>query len=259
MLLYIFSSWQQKPNAKGVFYIDDDDRNGFMSAICGMDKSKGLDLILHTPGGETAATQSIVNYLYNVFGNDIRVIVPHTAMSAGTMIACASKEIIMAKHSNLGPIDPQYGNVPANEYKKLFENAMKDLNNKKNITYWQDILKNYPPMLLGICNNVIDSTKNMVKNWLTRNMLKNADSASIDKTVDYLSNYELHLQHNNRLDIVTLQENTDLNIKQLEDDPKLQDMILTLYHCYHITASTTNIAKIIENHKSKKFIKNILG
>lgn len=84
-----------------------------MNALYKMDASKGLDLILHTPGGDTAATQSIVNYLYNFFNGDIRVIVPLTSMSAGTMIACASKEIIMAKHSNLGPVDPQINGTPA--------------------------------------------------------------------------------------------------------------------------------------------------
>ena len=29
-------------------------------------------------------------------------------MSAATMIACASDEIMMGKHSSLGPIDPQF-------------------------------------------------------------------------------------------------------------------------------------------------------
>ncbi len=63
-------------------------------------------MILHTPGGDIAATESIVDYLYCMFDKDIRVIVPQISMSAGTMIALASKEIVMGKHSNLGPIDP---------------------------------------------------------------------------------------------------------------------------------------------------------
>ncbi len=50
-----------------------------MNALYGLDKSKGLDLILHTPGGDFAATQSIVGYLYSFFSGDVRVIVPHTA------------------------------------------------------------------------------------------------------------------------------------------------------------------------------------
>ena len=42
--------------------IDDNDKNAFMQAVHKLDKSIGLDLILHTPGGEIAATESIVNY-----------------------------------------------------------------------------------------------------------------------------------------------------------------------------------------------------
>lgn len=122
-----FSCWQQKPGVAGQFSIDDDDRNGFMNALFGLDKNKGLDLILHTPGGDLAATQSIVDYLYSFFSGDVRVIVPHTAMSAGTMMACASKEIVMGKHSNLGPIDPQINGMPANEFVDLLKNAMADL------------------------------------------------------------------------------------------------------------------------------------
>lgn len=46
-----------------------------MNALYGIDKTKGLDLILHTPGGDLAATQSIVDYLYTFFNGDVRVIV----------------------------------------------------------------------------------------------------------------------------------------------------------------------------------------
>ena len=109
-------------------FITDNDMNGFMNSISGMDeKSKGLDLILHTPGGGVTATESIVNYLRKVFNKDIRVIVPHLAMSAGTMIACSSKEIVMGKESSLGPIDPQYRGVPAQGVLNEFESAMSDI------------------------------------------------------------------------------------------------------------------------------------
>lgn len=42
-----FSCWQQQQGVPGgAFSINDDDRNGFMNALYGLDKSKGLDLIL---------------------------------------------------------------------------------------------------------------------------------------------------------------------------------------------------------------------
>ena len=77
-----------------------------MSVIHGLDKSKGLDLFLHTPGGDVGATESLIDYLHDSFGGDIRAIIPQIAMSGGTMIACSCKEIIMGKQSSLGPIDP---------------------------------------------------------------------------------------------------------------------------------------------------------
>lgn len=58
--------------------ISDEDKNGFMSAVHQLDRTKGLDLILHTPGGRIASTQSIVNYLHKMFSGDIRAIVPQS-------------------------------------------------------------------------------------------------------------------------------------------------------------------------------------
>ena len=107
-----YSSWLNKPTAQNLD-INDADMNGFMNCVHNMDCSKGLDLILHTPGGSPAAAEAIVNYLREKFNFDIRVIVPHLAMSAGTMIACAAKEIVMGLQSSLGPIDPQFNGVPA--------------------------------------------------------------------------------------------------------------------------------------------------
>src|SRR5437899_7053355 len=89
-----YSGWLSKPTVGGL-QINDEDKNGFMMAVHGLDRSKGLDLVLHTPGGAISATQSIVDYLHKMFKNDIRAFVPQIALSAGTMIACSCKEIWM--------------------------------------------------------------------------------------------------------------------------------------------------------------------
>ncbi len=88
MLLQRLSSETRTGNGSSGYGTD---KNGFMTAINGIDTSKGLDLILHTPGGDTAATESIVDYLWSKFNGDVRCFVPQMAMSAGTMIACSSK------------------------------------------------------------------------------------------------------------------------------------------------------------------------
>lgn len=99
-----YSGWLQKPDIGPLLSVNDNDKNGLMTTINKLDESKGLDLILHTPGGDTAATESIVDYLWQKFDGNIRCFVPQMAMSAGTMIACSSKEIWMGKQSSLGPV-----------------------------------------------------------------------------------------------------------------------------------------------------------
>ena len=137
--------------------INDVDMNGFMAMTCGLDFDKVLDLILHTPGGNVEATESIINYLYQMFDGDVRAVIPQLAMSGGTMIACSCKEILMGKQSSLGPIDPQFGNFPAQGLIAEFERARDEINQNPNaIPLWQPIISQYSPTLLNSCQNAID-------------------------------------------------------------------------------------------------------
>lgn len=113
-----------------------EDIQGFMSALHGL-KRKDLDLILHSPGGSMEAADQIVQYLRSKYDH-IRAIIPQNAMSAATMIACASDEIIMGKHSAIGPIDPQVTfptpsgsfTAPAQSILDEFEQAKKEVEKK---------------------------------------------------------------------------------------------------------------------------------
>ncbi|MCS7198146.1 MAG: hypothetical protein NZ930_05665, partial [Candidatus Bipolaricaulota bacterium] len=64
------------------------------------------------PGGLVLASLQIARALRRHPGGT-RVIVPHYAMSGGTLIALAADEIIMSPHAVLGPVDPQIGQYPA--------------------------------------------------------------------------------------------------------------------------------------------------
>ena len=145
-----------------------------LNAMCDeLDPKKGLDLFLHTPGGDVAATESIIDYLRNYFSGDVRAIIPQLAMSGGTMIACSCKEIIMGKHSSLGPVDPQIGGVPAHEILSEFSRIEKEIDeNPGKITLWQPILSQYPPTLLGTCEKAIEWSNEILENSLKMNMFK---------------------------------------------------------------------------------------
>ena len=150
-----YSGWLSKPNIAGTDIVDED-KNGLMMAIHQLDKNAGLDLILHTPGGYIATAKFIVDYLKRIFGKNIRAIVPQISMSAGTMIACSCSTIVMGKHSNLGPIDPQLNGVPAAGVLEEFKTAYLEMKADPDTrAVWEHILKQYPPSFLGQCDNAV--------------------------------------------------------------------------------------------------------
>ena len=105
VILYA-SRWLQKPKDTSNFtLINDEDIHALMEVTSSL-RGPDLDIILHSPGGSAEAAEAIVSYLHSRFSH-IRVIVPQLAMSAATMIACTADEIVMGKHSFLGPTDPQ--------------------------------------------------------------------------------------------------------------------------------------------------------
>lgn len=251
-----YSGWLQKPGITSTA-INDDDKNGFMSAIYGLDRTKGLDIILHTPGGDTAATESIVDYLRRMFGNDIRAIVPQIAMSGGTMIACSCKEIIMGKQSNLGPIDPQFGGIPAYGVIEEFERAVEEVQkNPQTIPIWQEVVRKYHPTFIGECEKAIKWSGEILEKWLKNGMFEgepNAEEKS-KNIVDNLNEHEVTKSHARHIHI---DECKDMGLKILELElleNDLQDLVLSIHHAFMITFSSTNAVKIIENQNGNAYI-----
>jgi ClpP class serine protease len=93
-------------------YIDIDDSQSVLRAIRETPPGKTIEIILHTPGGLVLAASQIARALGDHDGRVVAV-VPHYAMSGGTLIALAADEIILDRHAALGPIDPQLGEYAA--------------------------------------------------------------------------------------------------------------------------------------------------
>ncbi len=107
-----------------------------------------------------------MSYLRSMFGTNMRAIVPQLAMSAGTMIACACNEIVMGKHSSLGPIDPQMKGLPAHGIVEEFEKAAKEIaKSPATIPLWQPIIGKYHPTLIGECQKAIKWSQDIVREW----------------------------------------------------------------------------------------------
>ncbi len=71
--------------------------------------TKRISLILHTNGGQTLAAWRLVN-LIHMFCDELEVMIPSKALSAGTLISIGADRVIMTKQAALGPIDPSVNN-----------------------------------------------------------------------------------------------------------------------------------------------------
>lgn len=257
-----YSGWLEKSMLanQGVtgFEVNDADKNGFMATIHELDRDKGLDLILHTPGGNVAATESLVDYLRSMFSS-IRVIVPQIAMSAGTMIALSAESIVMGKHSSLGPIDPQFGGLPVHGIVEEFERARQDiLNDPSTIPLWQPIIAKYNPTLIGEAEKAIEWANEMVESWLVTGMFLNQDDAhqKANGIIEELGSHALTLSHDRHISATKAKE-LGIVIHDLEEDQGLQDLVLTIHHACIQTLSETPAMKIIENQNGIAHIASI--
>ena len=257
VILY-FSGWLQKPIKQlgPLLSLNDNDKNGFMATVHGLDTSKGLDLILHTPGGDVGATESLIDYLRQKFDMDIRVIVPQLAMSGGTMIACASKEILMGRQSSLGPIDPQLNGIPASGILDEFKQASKEISRNKNkIPVWQPIIAKYSPALIGECQRAVDWSIELAEHYLSTGMFRGDPKAEekIDHIVNVLSSHDLTKSHGRHIPTHVC-IGMGLNVYQIEQDNELQDTILSIHHAAALTITNTPVIKIIENQNGNAFM-----
>ncbi len=261
VILYA-SGWLKEKAPPALVSIGDEDIQAFMEVSHGL-SGEELDLILHSPGGSAEAAEAIVSYLRSRFSH-IRVIVPQQAMSAATMIACAADEIVLGKHSFLGPTDPQIllatplgvRFVPAQAVLDQFDRAQRECSDPAKLSAWLPMLSQYGPDLLVQCESALDMSKELVGTWLQKYMFKEMGNRSkmAQAISDWLAdhkNFKSHGRHISRAEI----EKHELRVHRLEEDEKLQDLSLSVFHATTHTFTGTRAVKIVENHTGRAFIK----
>ena len=244
--------------------IIDQDIQGFMT--CSKDVSKdGLDLILHTPGGDYEATKRIINYLHETYAH-IRTFVPHMAMSGGTLLACASDEIYIGPYSSLGPTDPQVfiggRYVPAGavvkEFRKAFEKVSDEPDQRKAIKkaiLWNERLKQVPTGLIEALETMKENSNEYLKELLKSRNCRDKNDDQIEEIVKVLNSHEKHSSHSKGICLKEAQQ-LGLNVKDLRKEKELEERVLSVYHAAIILFEKTPALKIIANHKKRRYIVN---
>ena len=263
VILYA-SGWLQKDAPEASLSIGDDDIQGLMEVTAGLGSGSKLDLILHSPGGSPLAAEAIVSYLRSRFSY-IRVIVPNLAMSAATMICCAADEVVLGKHSFLGPTDPQMlldtplgmRFVPAQAILNQFDLARRQTVDPDGLAVWLPMLNQYGPDLLIQCEEALAMSVELVATWLESYMFKHLPD-SVEKsreTAEWFANHKNFRSHGRHIPRADLGDK--INVTNLESDPVLQDLSLSVFHATTHTFPGTSAVKIIENHAGRAFIKQV--
>ncbi len=265
-ILYATKWTQPGDHDPNLTSITEEDVQGLMEVVHGL-PGKNLDLILHSPGGSAEAAEAIVHYLRAKFDH-IRVIVPHAAMSAATLVACAANEIVMGKQSSLGPVDPQYilsdqfgriQAVPAQAILDQFNRAKQECKDPHLLGAWAPMLAQYGPALLVQCENALKLAENLAAEWIRTWMLgatkgkKVAIKArSIAKALRDHKRFKSHARHISRDQARAI----GLLVTDLEVDQTFQDLVLSVYHATTLAFDNpAGAVKIIENQLGRAFVK----
>ncbi|MCS6998134.1 MAG: ATP-dependent Clp protease proteolytic subunit [Aquificaceae bacterium] len=166
-------------------YINIEDSEQVLRAIRMTPPDMPIDLIVHTPGGLALAATQIANALVRHKG-PVRVIVPHYAMSGGSLLALASDEIVMDPNAVLGPVDPQIGQMPAVSILKVLEKKeLKDVEDQTLI-------------LADVAQKAIEQMKSYLLWLLTQNQMEEEKARYIAEelaTGKYTHDYPLTVEY----------------------------------------------------------------
>jgi hypothetical protein len=226
-----------------------------------------IDLILETPGGSGEIAEDIVRLLHGKY-NEVGIIVPGYAKSAGTIIAMAGDEILMEPASALGPIDAQISWQGKTFSADAFLEGMDKI--KEEVENTGVLNKAYIPILQALSPGEIQSAENALKfaktlvtDWLAHYKFKDwsihsstgepvtdADrTARAEEIATKLCNHRYWLTHGRSIKIKDLTD-MKLRITDYSAIPDLADAIRRYYTLMQMTFAS-NVYKIFETPNSQ--------
>ena len=232
-----------------------------------------LDLILETPGGSGEVAEDIVHSLRDKY-DEIAVIVPGWAKSAGTIMAMAADEILMEPASALGPIDAQIsrqGKVfSADALLMGLEKIKSEVEKVGNLNRaYIPILQGISPGELQHAENALQFARRLVTDWLKQYKFSRWEHHSstgkavtekereqrANEIASKLCNHSLWLTHGRSIKIGNLRD-MRLLITDYAENKDLADAIRRYYALLRMLFET-NVYKVFETTSSQIYRFNI--
>jgi len=226
--------------------IDFNDIDGFTDLVNKCERSRSVDVILHSLGGEAEVAERIVKILRAKF-ETVHFLIPHSAYSAATMLALSGDSITLYPTATLGPIDPQIDGGPAATITHGFENAKKAIKTDPDlIPAYSPLIEQYSLDLLEECRHATELSEVLVKSWLEKYMFKGqkGNKKTIKDAVDFFSDFNKHHTHSRP---IGWDEVKDMGLKIGLAEGKLANLLREAYILLKGHFSATPLAKLYES------------
>lgn len=182
----------------------------FVDLLNDVNSGDGLDLLLHTYGGDIDQAERIVLLCRKIIGpkGSFRVVVPDSAKSAGTLIAVGADEIVMGPSSELGPIDPQIDITtatgehmvrPAQSFLDGLQEIVQQVGTGQLSSAYFPLLDKLDPALIDFCKKAIARSQTLAERFLSTYSLK-GDLAKAAAIAAELVNVNKFLSHGALID-----------------------------------------------------------
>jgi hypothetical protein len=190
-------------------------------------------LIINSPGGDGNVAEKMITMCRQRFTKSFKVIVPNFAKSAATMIALGSDKILMGYLAELGPIDPQLGNLmngftPARSFIDGLSMIRSFIAKGDPIQMYLPMLAQIKPEVVAQCQSAIDGSKEFAEKWLKECMLKN-DPKQAKDVAEWLSEGKVYKSHGKVIDYSEAHDILKLNVEKIPENSDLWNTIWELY------------------------------
>jgi hypothetical protein len=206
-------------------------------------RQKIISLFLYTRGGDMITPIRLIK-LMRSYADEIEMIVPYRAHSAGTLISIGADKIVMGRLGELSPVDPSTGHPfnpenPANPKQKM-EISVEDLNSyfllakekagvkdEQMVNVYEDLVSKIHPLSLGNAYRATRMAKQITEKLLLMHFDKTNDKEKIDRIVKEITgDICIHGYP------ITRDEAASLGLNVIEPDTELEKTMWDLYENY---------------------------
>ncbi|MCK5412995.1 MAG: hypothetical protein KAI57_01330 [Candidatus Pacebacteria bacterium] len=206
-------------------------------------KQNKISLFLYTRGGDMITPIRLIK-LIRSYADEVEMLIPYRAHSAGTLISIGADKIVMGRLGELSPVDPSTGHPfnpenPLNKSQKM-EISVEDLNSyfllakekagvkdDQMVNIFEDLTAKIHPLSLGNAYRATRMAKQIVGKLLLMHFDKDRDKQIIENiTNEITGDICIHGYP------ITRDEAASLGLKMIEPEQNLENLMWELYEKY---------------------------